>query len=152
MPTLASTRLVMRVNFFEQNLMKTNPFIIYYLCMSVLSDTVHNLEPIELVFSFYWPDPQNVWISTLNIFNNTWWKTQIFWQFQKYISQIVITIFVNIQFVELKKKIENLHLKQTHKIHMTDISSNFPVPLVLMQNANQICGYVIFYMKYIRRK
>ena len=54
--------------------------------------TLHNMGPIELDFELNCPDPENVWISLLNIFKNTWIQISILLWVQKNISQIVIKI------------------------------------------------------------
>ena len=39
---------------------------------------LHNLELFEMVFSLDWPNPQNMWTSTLDIFTIVWNKNQNF--------------------------------------------------------------------------
>ena len=82
----------------------------------VISDPWHYGETVEIAVSINCPDPQNVWLSTLDIFSLNWDKNlKFFLWVKKNILQIVVINFVNIQLVEFLKKIfENLHLKKTH--------------------------------------
>ena len=74
-------------------------------CYLKVSCFLHYMERIDIVFSSNFSDTQNVWISMLNIFTNTWDKSLKVFEWVKInISKIVVTNFCNNQFMETKKE------------------------------------------------
>ena len=69
-------------------------------------------EPIDITVSINFPDPQNVWISTLIIFTITWDKN-LFVGSENYFANGNKKV-LNIQFIWFKKTFKNLHLKKPH--------------------------------------